>query len=161
MHAGKWGWSNDDNRKDNEMSRSLNKVQLIGNVGQDPEVRTTAGGTKMAKISLATSRTFNDRAGNKQEKTEWHRITAWGKLAEIIEQYVRRGDRLFVEGRIEYSETEHEGQKRYWTDIQAHDLIMLGGAGEREAAPRQAAPARAGRSAPGPGPFDDEDEMPF
>lgn len=137
------------------MSRSLNKVQLIGNVGSDPEVRTTQSGTKMAKISLATSRSFNDRNGQKQENTEWHRVTFWARLAEIVEEYVHKGDRLYIEGRIEYSETEHEGQKRYWTDIQAFELIMLGGAGERDAAP-------AGRSAPAPGPFDDSgSDLPF
>lgn len=143
------------------MSRSLNKTTLIGRVGSDPEIRTTASGTKMAKISLATSRTWTDRSGQKAEKTEWHRITTWDKLAEIVERFVSKGDRLYIEGRIEYSETEHEGQKRYWTDIHANELIMLGGAGERDAAPAgRSAPARAGR-APAPNPFDDEDDLPF
>lgn len=112
------------------MSRSLNKVMLIGNVGSEPEVRTTGGGVKVAKFSLATNRTWNDRSGQKQEKTEWHRITAWDRLADLIEQYVHKGDRLYVEGSIEYSQTEDEGGKpRYWTDIVLREMVMLGSRG--------------------------------
>lgn len=110
------------------MSRSLNKTALIGNVGSDPDVRSTQGNNKVAKFSLATSETFTDRSGQKQEKTQWHRITVWGKLADVVEQYVKKGDRVYVEGKIEYSETENDaGVKRYWTDIIARELIMLGG----------------------------------
>jgi single-strand DNA-binding protein len=108
------------------MSRSVNKVFLIGNTGVEPECRTTGSGTKVAKFSLATSRTWNDRSGQKQEKTEWHRITAWDKLADIVEQYVGKGHRLYVEGAIEYSQTEGEdGTPRYWTDIVAKEIVML------------------------------------
>lgn len=141
------------------MSRSLNRASLIGHVGQDPECRTTAGGTKMAKISLATSRKWKDKSGRESEKTEWHRVTFWDRMAEIVEQYVHKGDRLFVEGRLEYSQSEHEGVTRYFTDIIAQEMILLGGgAGEREAAP-----ARTGRSAPAPNPFDSDgpDGLPF
>ena len=110
------------------MARSLNKVSLIGNVGSDPEIRATAGGTRVAKLSLATNRTWNDGAGQKQEKTEWHRLTFFGRLADIIEQYVKKGDRLFAEGRLEYSQTQDEqGNTRYWTDIVVQEMIMLGG----------------------------------
>ena len=112
------------------MSRSLNKVMLIGNVGAEPEIRTTPSGTKVAKVSLATNRTFTDRSGQQQEKTEWHRLTFWDRLADLVEQYVHKGDRLYVEGRIEYSQTEDEqGQPRYWTDIVVREMVMLGGAG--------------------------------
>lgn len=112
------------------MARSLNKVMLIGNVGSDPEIRTVGSGTKVAKFSLATNRQWTDRSGQKQEKTEWHRITAWDRTAELIEQYVKKGDRLYVEGSLEYSQTEDEGGKpRYWTDIVVRELVMLGGAG--------------------------------
>ena len=153
------------------MSRSLNKVMLIGNVGSEPEIRTTGGGTKLAKFSLATNRTYNDRSGQRQEKTEWHRITAWDRIADLIEQYVHKGDRLYVEGSIEYSQTEEEsGKPRYWTDIIVRDLVMLGGSErgsgvgggfdrpERGAAPRgrPAAPAQPAS------PFDaDDDDLPF
>lgn len=109
------------------MSRSLNKVMLIGNLGSDPEIRTTPSGTKVAKVSLATNRTFQDRSGQQQEKTEWHRLTFFGKLADIVEQYVTKGDRLYVEGRLEYSQTEDDkGNVRYWTDIVAMEMVMLG-----------------------------------
>jgi single-strand DNA-binding protein len=110
------------------MSRSLNKVMLIGNVGADPEIRTTASGTKVGKVSLATNRTFPDRSGQQQEKTEWHRLTFFGKLADIVEQYVTKGDRLYAEGRLEYSQTtDDQGGTRYWTDIVVSDMVMLGG----------------------------------
>ena len=110
------------------MSRSLNKVSLIGNVGNDPEIRATAGGTRVAKISLATNRSWNDGNGQRQEKTEWHRLTFFGRLADIVEQYVKKGDRLFAEGRLEYSQTQDDqGQVKYWTDIVVQEMIMLGG----------------------------------
>ena len=147
------------------MSRSLNKVMLIGNVGSEPEIRTTASGTKMAKVSLATNRTFTDRSGQRQEKTEWHRLTFWDRLADIVEQYVHKGDRLYVEGRIEYSQTEDDqGQPRYWTDIVVREMVMLGssgaGAGYSEGGSR---PARAARPAAAPtSPFaDEDDDLPF
>jgi len=112
------------------MSRSLNKVMLIGNVGNDPEIRMTASGSKVAKISLATNRSFQDRSGQKQEKTEWHRLTFFGKLADIVEQWVNKGHRIYVEGRLEYSQTQDDqGGTRYWTDIVANEMVMLGSTG--------------------------------
>ena len=111
------------------MSRSLNKVMLIGNVGSEPELRTVGSGTRLAKVSLATNRSFSDRSGQQQEKTEWHRLTFWDRLAEIVERYVKKGDRLYVEGRIEYSQTEDNGVTRYWTDIVVREMVMLGSGG--------------------------------
>ena len=110
------------------MSRSLNKIMLIGNVGSDPEVRSTASGTRLAKMSLATNRQWTNKDGSEQEKTEWHRLTVWGKLADVVERYVKRGDRLYVEGRIEYSESESDGQKTSWTNVNVFEMVMLGGA---------------------------------
>ena len=112
------------------MSRSLNKVQLIGNLGNDPEVRSTTGGNRVATFSLATSRTWNDASGGKQEKTEWHRCVVWNtktsQLADIVERYVKKGDKIFVEGRIEYRQwQDKEGQTRYSTEINVRELIML------------------------------------
>lgn len=135
------------------MSRSLCKVLLIGNVGNEPEIKSTASGKKLAKLSLATSRSFNDRNGTKQEKTEWHRVTFWDKLVDVVERYVHKGDRLYVEGRIEYGTSEDaNGVVKYFTDIVAQELVMLGGSGERQAV---AAPAAGS-------PFDDEsDGLPF
>ena len=115
------------------MARSLNKVMLIGNVGSDPELATTPSGTRRAKVSLATNSRFQDRAGEQQERTEWHRLTFWRGLAEIVEKYVSRGDRLYVEGRIEYSQTQDDqGGTRYWTDIVVQEMVMLGSGGRSD-----------------------------
>lgn len=154
----------DRNGKENAMSRSLNKVTLIGNVGAEPEVKQTASGTKLAKISVATSRSFNDRSGQRQEKTEWHRVTFWDRMAEIVEQYVHKGDRIYIEGRLEYSQSEDsQGGVRYWTDIVAQEMIMLGGGGRGGDAEYDAAPVRTQRSRQpaAPTPFEDDDDLPF
>lgn len=119
------------------MSRSVNKAMLIGNLGNDPEIRTTAGGGKVATFSLATSRSWSGASGEKQEKTEWHRCVAWnGKstgmgLADIVEKYCRKGERVYVEGSIEYGQwKDKEGQTRYTTEIKVRELMLLGsGAG--------------------------------
>lgn len=109
------------------MARSLNKVMLIGNVGSDPEIRMTPSGSKVAKLSLATNRSYQDRSGQQQERTDWHRLTFFGRLADIVEQWVNKGDRVYVEGRIEYSQTQDDqGGTRYWTDIVANEMVMLG-----------------------------------
>jgi single-strand DNA-binding protein len=151
------------------MARSLNKVMLIGNVGNEPEIRTTGGGKRVAKFSVATNRSFTDRNGQQQEKTEWHRCTAWDRVAEIIEQYVHKGDRIYVEGSIEYSQTESETGPKYWTDIVVRDMVMLssrsgdGGMGggdfaSRGAPRRQSAP----QAGPAASPFEnDDDDLPF
>src|SRR5437868_1285160 len=110
------------------MSRSLNKVMLIGNVGSDPEVRATASGARVAKLSLATNRSFQGKDGQQQDRTDWHRLTFFGKLADIIEQWVHKGDKIYVEGRLEYSQTQDDqGATRYWTDIVVNEMMMLGG----------------------------------
>ena len=118
------------------MSRSLNKVTLIGNLGNDPEIRTTSGGGKVAQFSLATSRQWNSASGEKQEKTEWHKCVAWNQgsrgtgLADVIERYVKKGDKLFVEGRIEYRQyQDKENQTKYVTEINVREIILLGGRG--------------------------------
>jgi len=114
------------------VSRSLNKVTLIGNLGNDPEVRSTSGGNRVATFSLATSRSWNGPTGDRQEKTEWHRCVVWNtktsQLADIVEKYVKKGDKLYVEGRIEYRQwQDKEGQTRYSTEINVRELIMLTG----------------------------------
>ncbi len=115
------------------MSRSLNRVTLIGNVGQDPEVRSTQNGGRVATFSLATTRSWNGPNGDRQEKTEWHRCVAWniGKgqgLADIIERYVHKGDKLYVEGRIEYRQwQDKENVTRYTTEINVRELLLLSG----------------------------------
>ncbi len=170
------------------MSRSLNKVMLMGNLGNDPEVRSTAGGGKVASFSLATSRAWTDQSGTKQEKTEWHKCIAWNqgtqKLADVVEQYCKKGKPVYVEGSIEYRQwQDKEGQTRYSTEIRVRELILLGGRGEgdgegsgasytRPAAARSAAPAAkpaASAAKSGGDEFsdfpgaleDEEDDLPF
>lgn len=120
------------------MSRSLNKVTLIGNLGSDPEVRTTANGSKVATLSVATSQRWKDKGGESQEKTAWHRVVLWNsqyaKLADVAERYCKKGDRVYVEGAIEYrSWQDREGQTRYTTEINGRELLLLGGGGETAA----------------------------
>ncbi len=167
------------------MSRSLNKVTLIGNLGNDPEVRSTSGGNRVANFSLATSRSWNNQAGDKQEKTEWHKCVVWNskgsQLADIVEKYVKKGDKIYVEGRIEYRQyTDKEGQTRYATEINVRELLMLGGGrgapadGDFESQPTRSraavgerakaggAAATAGEFEDFPGALEDEDDdLPF
>jgi single-strand DNA-binding protein len=155
------------------MSRSLNKATLIGNLGHDPEVHTTGSGKRVARLSVATERQWTDREGNEQKRVEWHRVIAWDKLAEIAEQYLSKGERVYVEGEIQYRSYEDgEGITRYVTEINARDLIMLGGRPDGpEPTPAAAAPrsgrkrATAGKQAGGhddfPPPLDNDDDLPF
>lgn len=117
------------------MSRSLNKVQLIGNLGADPEVRSTSNGSRVATLSVATSRQWKSQSGERQEKTEWHRVVLWNNkgssLADIAERYCKKGDKVYIEGSIEYRTwQDREGQTRYTTEINGRELIMLSGKGE-------------------------------
>ncbi len=135
------------------MSRSLNKVMLLGNLGADPEVRSTSGGTRVATLSVATSRVWNSQAGERQEKTEWHRVVLWNNrarpLADVAEKYLKKGDRVYVEGRIEYRTWEdREGNTRYTTEVNARELILLSprGGAEADAPARAAKPAAEGQS---------------
>lgn len=107
--------------------KSLNRVQLIGNIGKDPEVRYTSGGAAVASFSVATNESWKDKEGNLQERTEWHNIVAWNRLAEICGEYLKKGAKVYVEGRMQTrSYEDKEGVKRYTTEIVAGDLIMLG-----------------------------------
>ncbi|MDX2207932.1 MAG: single-stranded DNA-binding protein [Gemmatimonadales bacterium] len=115
------------------MSKSLNKVILIGNLGADPEVRSTSAGGRVATLSLATSRQWKGADGQRQEKTQWHRVICWNnkvgaQLADIAERYCKKGEKVYIEGEIEYrSWQDKEGQTRYSTEINARELILLGG----------------------------------
>jgi len=128
---------------------------LIGNLGSDPEVRSTTGGNRVATFSLATSRQWNSQNGEKQEKTEWHRCVVWNSkgsgLADVVEKYCKKGDKIYVEGRIEYRQwQDKENQTRYSTEINVRELLMLGGGRgastdfEGEGSGRSRAPAAAG-----------------
>jgi single-strand DNA-binding protein len=107
------------------MSRSVNKVILVGNVGRDPDVQTTTAGTKIAHVSLATTRRI-PRDGGLEERTEWHRLTLWDRLAQLAEDYVRKGDRLYVEGCIEYGSYERNGVTVPISEIVVRELVLLG-----------------------------------
>jgi single-strand DNA-binding protein len=110
--------------------RSLNKVMLIGHLGKDPEVRYTASGKAVATFTLATSQQWRDQDGNDQERTEWHRIVAWGRLGEVCGEYLSKGRQAFIEGRIQTRDWEdQDGNKRTTVEIVANDLILLGGGG--------------------------------
>ena len=109
------------------MANGLNKVILIGNLGRDPEVRYTPGGLAVANFSMATSETWTNKEGEKETRTEWHRIVAWGKLGEICGEYLSKGKQIYIEGRIQTREWEDkEGNKRYTTEIIASQMLMLG-----------------------------------
>jgi single-strand DNA-binding protein len=109
------------------MAKSVNKVILLGNVGKDPEIRSTGGGTMVASFTLATSDRTKDAQGNWQDRTEWHNLKAFGRTAEIVRDYVKKGHKLFVEGRISTSswDDKESGQKRYRTEIIVNDLSLL------------------------------------
>jgi single-strand DNA-binding protein len=113
------------------MARGVNKVILIGNLGGDPEVRYTPGGAAVANATLATNESWNDRDGQRQERTEWHRLVFWSKLAEIVGQYLKKGSKIFVEGRLQTrSWDDQSGQKKYTTEIVVTDMQMLDGRGD-------------------------------
>lgn len=161
------------------MSRSLNRVTLIGHVGNDPDVRTTANGGRVAAFSLATSRVWTGADGAKQEKTEWHRCVGWNsgnyKLADIIADYVSKGGKLYAEGEIEYRRyQDKDGVDRTVTEIKLRELLLLGGKREGDAsekpmsksaptrAPAKASSARTDDFSDFPGALEDEDDdLPF
>ena len=107
---------------------SLNKILLIGNLGRDPEVRYTPEGTPVANFSIATSETWNDKSGNRQEHTEWHNIVAWNRLADLSKKYLTKGRQVYIEGRIRTREwNDREGNKRRTTEVVATQMVLLGG----------------------------------
>jgi single-strand DNA-binding protein len=156
---------------------SVNKVILVGRLGRDPETRYTSGGQAVANFSVATDETYKDRNGERQKRTEWHRIVVWGKQAEIAQQYLKKGSLIFIEGRIQSREwQDKEGQKRTSFEIVATNFRMLGGRAEGAAAgagvgggaPRggeefdQSSHAEEAAGGPGPaGPEISDEDIPF
>ena len=112
--------------------KSVNKVILIGNLGKDPEVKYTPQGTPVAKVALATNERFKDKDGNWQDRTEWHNVVLWARLAEIAGEYLKKGGKVYIEGRLQTRswDDKQTGQKKYMTEIVANDLVLLGGRGE-------------------------------
>jgi single-strand DNA-binding protein len=122
------------------MSNSVNKVILVGRLGKDPELKYTQGGAAIARFSLATDEVWKDQSGEKQQKTEWHNIVAWSKLAEICGQYLAKGRLVYIEGRLQTRSWEDkEGNKRTTTEIRADNMVMLGGKTEESRAEKSSA----------------------
>lgn len=152
---------------------SVNKAIIVGNLGRDPEMRYTQSNTAVTNFTVATTDTWSDRNGEKQERTEWHRVVAWGRLAEICGQYLQKGKQVYIEGRLQTREWEdQQGQKRYTTEIVAQTMQMLGRAGEGGGGPAGGQggdrPRQAQQSSGGGDPFGeppmpggDEDDLPF
>lgn len=141
---------------------SLNKVMLIGNLGKDPEVRFTASGQAVASFSLATSEKFKGKSGEMEERTEWHNITLWGKLAEIAGEYLSKGKTVYIEGRLQTRKWQDKnGNDRYTTDIVGDKMQMLSAKGERSGGgDTSSAPKAGGGSSYEEPPFQDDD-IPF
>jgi single-strand DNA-binding protein len=138
---------------------SLNKVILIGHLGRDPEVRYTQGGAPVANFTLATNDVWTDKSGSRQEKTEWHRIVAWGKQAEIVRDHLKKGKQVYIEGALQTRQwDDRDGNKRTTTEIKMRQLVLLGrpeGGSEGRGGPA-AGPQDAGEDLPPP-----EDDIPF
>src|SRR3990170_1117770 len=132
------------------MARGVNKVILIGNLGNDPDVRYTASGAAVANISLATAESWRDKeSGEQQERTEWHRVVFFGRLAEIVAEYLKKGSQIFVEGRLQTRKwQDKEGKDRYSTKIVANEMQMLGSRGGGAAAGQSAPPPQAESKSP-------------
>lgn len=144
------------------MAGSLNKIMLIGNLGKDPELKATPSGEPVTRISIATKETWKDKNGEKQDRTEWHNVVIWGKRAEFVEKYARKGNLVFVEGRMQYREyTDKDGVKKNIAEVRCDDIKILerkqDGGEERDSRP-------ANNSAPASGSSSDsnfDDDIPF
>ena len=152
----------------------INKVILVGRLGKDPEIRSTPQGTTVAKFTVATDEKYNDRDGNRQERTEWHNIAAWGKLGEICGQYLKKGKLVYIEGSIRTDswDDKESGQKKYRTEIIANTMKMLdrrgdegggggGGGYDRGSSYGQSQSRGGGKSAPASDMIEDDEEVPF
>jgi single-strand DNA-binding protein len=135
------------------MARGINKVILVGNLGNDPDVRYTAGGAAVANVSIATSEAWKDReSGEMQEKTEWHKVVFFGKLAEIVAEYLKKGSQIYVEGRLQTRKwQDKEGNDKYTTEIVANEMQMLGGRSSGGNFDKSPPPAESGSSSSGKG----------
>jgi single-strand DNA-binding protein len=146
---------------------SVNKVILVGNLGRDAELRFTPGGAPVATLNLATTEVWNDKAGQKQEKTEWHRVVLWGKSAESLSEYLVKGKQIYVEGRLQTRQwDDKDGNKRYTTEIRGDRIVLLsgGGGGAGAGARSQSRGAAVGTEEPmgaEPGSELTDDDIPF
>lgn len=139
------------------MARSVNKVILVGNLGKDPELRYTSSGVAVATFSIATNESWKDVDGNLQERTQWHNIVAWRKLAEICGEYLKKGGKIYAEGRLQHRNYDDKnGVKRYVTEVVLDEMVMLDSRGSGGSAPDVGPPSQEERPAP-----DKADDLPF
>lgn len=143
---------------------TVNKVIIVGNLGRDAEVRYTPGGAAVATISLATTDVWKDKSGQRQERTEWHRVVLWGKQAETLAEYLTKGRQIYVEGRLQTRQwDDRDGNKRYTTEIRSDRIVLLsarGGGSDADGGSHESRPSSPGGPAPGP-PELTEDDIPF
>lgn len=147
---------------------SVNKVILVGNLGRDAELRYTPGGAAVASWSMATTEVWNDKSGQRQEKTEWHKIVLWGKAAESLAEYLTKGKSIYVEGKLQTRQWEDkDGNKKYQTEVRGERIVLLGGGGERGTsgggggARRERAPEPSHQDEPGASEPLTDDDIPF
>jgi single-strand DNA-binding protein len=142
------------------MAKSVNKVILVGNLGQDPEVKYTPSGVPVGRLSLATNERFKDKNDQWQDRTEWHSVVAWQRLAEIVGEYVRKGTKLYIEGKLQTTswQDRQSGEKKYRTEIVARDIILLG---SRENGEKRAVETSNENSAPKPVSSVVDEDIPF
>lgn len=153
------------------MAKSLNKVQLIGNLGQDPEVKALQSGTSVANISIATTESYKDRNGQWQDKTEWHRVVLWDYMADNAAKYLKKGSKIYIEGKLETRSWESDGVTKYVTEVRAMSMIMLDGRQDSDGSnysggssynQSQNAPSyQTKQNQAAEAPEDDDDEVPF
>lgn len=149
------------------MARSINKVILVGHLGQDPELRYTGNGTAVCNIRIATSDSYKDASGEMVDKTEWHSVVAWSRLAEICNEYLKKGSQVYFEGQLQTrSYEDKEGNTKYVTEVKAREMVMLGGRGQSsDGNGYQSAPQRSSRPKPAAQPAGDsfapDDDLPF
>jgi single-strand DNA-binding protein len=138
----------------------VNKVILVGNLGADPQLRYTQGGTAVANFNLATTERFTNKNGEREERTEWHRVVAWAKLAEICSEYLKKGKQIYIEGRLQTRSWEDQsGVKKYTTEVIASNMVMLGRVGDTVDVPAQASPDD--ENIPQTAGAGDDDDLPF
>ncbi len=142
----------------------VNKVILVGNLGADPTIRYTPNGTAVANFNIATSETFKNKNGEKETRTEWHRVVAWAKLAEICNEYLKKGKQVYIEGRLQTRSWEDQsGTKKYSTEVVARDMVMLGRAGDAptDTSPQDFPPQEAAAEGSASTSTGEEDDIPF
>ncbi len=146
------------------MANGVNKAILIGNLGADPEVKHLDSGTVVARLRMATGESYRDRDGNRQERTEWHNVVLWRRLAEVAEQYLKKGDQIYVEGRLQTRSYEKDGVTKYFTEIIGNSMTMLGKKSSSDDQPAAYSSSGGGNESSQEGPAEEpsgDDDLPF